>query len=186
MGTRNITDNASGESGKGITIWITGLSASGKSTLAASLKVALAEIGISSVLLDADVVRKSINSDLGYSLAEREENNRRAAEIAKIINNSGVIAIGAFISPTDKIREAIKKIISETRFILVYLDTPIEICEKRDVKQLYQKARTGTIKEFSGISSLFEPPSSPDIIIDGLNTVEDNTQLLLSHITRVI
>lgn len=166
----------------GLTVWFTGLSASGKTTLAISLQLFLRGKGISSVILDADVIRKSINSDLGYSIADREENNRRAAEIAKVINSSGVVAIGSFITPTEKIRENIKSIIGEERFILVYLDTPLEVCEKRDPKKLYYKARTGAIGEFSGISSVFEVPVRADFTIDGQKSVEENTIYLFSEL----
>ncbi|MBE0676843.1 MAG: adenylyl-sulfate kinase [Bacteroidales bacterium] len=182
MKTKSLITNKKGRSRIGLTIWFTGLSASGKTTLALSLQSALLDAGISSVLLDADEIRKSINSDLGFSISDREENNRRAAEIAKVINSSGVVAIGSFITPTEKIRERIKTIIGVERFIMVYLDTPLEVCEKRDPKNLYRKARSGSISDFSGISSVFEIPKSPDFIVDGQKTVEENTLSLISGI----
>jgi len=173
-----ITNRESG----GFTIWLTGLAASGKSTLADNLHKVFLEKGIRSVVLDGDDLRKIINSDLKFSIADREENNRRAAGIAKIINNSGIITICSFISPTEKIRENIKQIIGDGKFILVFMDTPMEICEQRDKKLLYHKARLGIIKDFSGISSEFEVPSNPAIILNGLNSVKENISQLLLYL----
>jgi len=170
----------------GSTIWFTGFSASGKSTLASRLHRALSDNGIQSVILDGDEVRKTINNDLGYSIPDREENNRRVAEMAKIINNSGVITLCAFISPTNKIRENIKQIIGSDNFILVHVDTPIEICESRDSKSLYKKAKEGKVKDFSGISSLFENPENPDIRIDGKKSVDKNIDILLTRLKEII
>jgi len=161
------------------TIWFTGFSASGKSTLAINLHKALADKGIPSIILDGDEVRKSLNSDLGFSTSDREENNRRTAEMAKIINNSGIITLCAFITPTNKIRENIKQIVGVDKFKLVFIDTPLNICEKRDIKSLYKKAREGKVKQFSGISSLFERPTNPDVILNGLKSVNENTEELL-------
>ncbi|MFK5856793.1 MAG: adenylyl-sulfate kinase [Bacteroidota bacterium] len=169
----------------GKTIWFTGFSASGKSSLALNIHKVLSSKGVSSVILDGDEVRKSLNSDLGYTTSDREENNRRAAHMAKIINNSGVIVIGAFITPTDKIRENIKQIIGADNFTLVYINTPLEVCEKRDIKSLYKKAREGKVKDFSGISSLFEEPSKSDIIIDGLKSIEENTNEILTKLNLI-
>ncbi|HJN06528.1 MAG TPA: adenylyl-sulfate kinase [Bacteroidales bacterium] len=163
----------------GTTIWFTGLSGSGKTTMANHLQKALLNKGISSVILDGDEVRKTINNDLGFSISDREENNRRIAEIAKIINKSGGITICAFITPTNKIRENIKHIIGDSNFILVFVDTPLETCEKRDKKSLYKKAKEGKVKNFSGITSIFEEPTNPDIILDGLKSVDENIEKLL-------
>lgn len=166
----------------GFTVWITGLSASGKSTLAGSLHSELKSKGIMSVILDADEIRHTLNSDLGYSIADREENNRRVGEIAKIINDSGVITICAFITPTDKIRRNLKSIIGADKFRLVFIDTPIEVCEKRDFKDLYKRARRGELKDFSGISSAFETPSDLFLKLDGLRTVAENRDELLGSL----
>ncbi len=162
-----------------VTIWFTGFSASGKSTLSVSLHKALLTKGVVSVILDGDEVRKSLNSDLGFSSADREENNRRAAEMAKIINNSGIVVIAAFITPTNIIRSNIKKIIGAKNFILVHINTPLKVCEQRDIKSLYKKARAGKVKDFSGISSLFELPDEAHVTINGLLPVAENTELLL-------
>ncbi len=129
--------------------------------------------------MDGDEVRKTINNDLKFTTSDREENNRRAAEIAKIINNSGIIAICAFITPTDKIRNNIKQIIGTDSFKLIFVDTPFSLCEKRDQKSLYQKARDGKVKNFTGISSLFEKPANADIILDGQKSAEVNVKELL-------
>ncbi len=161
------------------TIWFTGFSASGKSTMALNLHKVLSDNGIPSVILDGDEVRKSLNSDLGFSTSDREENNRRTAEMAKIINKSGIVTLCAFITPTNKIRENIKQIVGADKFKLVFIDTPLNICEERDIKSLYKKAREGKVKQFSGISSLFERPTDPVIILDGLKSVDENTAELL-------
>ena len=165
------------------TIWFTGFSASGKSTMALSLHKVLSDYGIPSVILDGDEVRKSLNSDLGYSTSDREENNRRTAEMAKIINKSGIITLCAFITPTNKIRENIKQIVGADKFKLVFIDTPLNICEERDIKSLYKKAREGKVKQFSGISSLFEIPENPDIILNGLKSVDENTEELFKQLS---
>lgn len=163
----------------GTTIWFTGLSGSGKTTMANHLQKALLSKGVPSVILDGDEVRKTINNDLGFTISDRAENNRRIAEIAKIINNSGVVAICAFITPTNKIRENIKRIIGANKFVLVFIDTPLKTCEKRDPKLLYKKAKEGKVKNFSGISSIFEKPTNPDIILDGLKSIDENIEKLL-------
>lgn len=180
MSTNNNSNKTTQKNG--IAVWFTGLSASGKSTLTVNLHKALLNKGIPSVILDGDEVRKSLNSDLGYSDSDREENNRRAAEIARIINSPGIVALCAFISPTNRIRESIKQIIGPGKFKLVYVDTPLEICEKRDKKSLYLKARGGKVKDFSGISQLFEKPSNPDIVLNGLKSVDENIVELLAKL----
>ncbi len=172
--------NTNGKSGT--TIWFTGFSASGKTTMVTNLHRALLHINIQSVILDADEVRTTINNDLGFTISDREENNRRVAEIAKIINNSGVISLCAFITPTNKIRDSIRLIIGEDNFILVFLDTPLSTCEERDTKSLYKKAMEGKVKNFSGISSTFEIPSNPDIVLDGLQSVDENIEILLAEL----
>lgn len=170
------------ENNIGTTIWFTGLSGSGKTTMANHLQKALLAKSVPSVILDGDEVRKTINNDLGFTISDREENNRRIAEIAKIINTSGVISLCAFITPTNEIREKVKRIVGSSQFVLVFVDTPIAICEKRDPKLLYLKAKEGKVKNFSGISSIFEKPINPDIILDGLKSVDENIKKLLSEL----
>ena len=151
---------------KGIMIWFTGLSGSGKSTLAIALEGELYKQGILCRILDGDNIRSGINNNLGFSEADRTENIRRIAEVSKLFVDCGIVTIAAFISPTHAIRRMASEIIGEDDFLEVYVSTPIEECERRDVKGLYAKARRGEIKEFTGISSPFEAPEHPFISID--------------------
>jgi adenylylsulfate kinase len=146
-------------------IWMCGLSGAGKSTLATRLDKDLFERGFLSQVLDGDVVRSGLNRGLGFSNEERLENLRRVAEVAKLITGCGVIPIVSFISPTRNCRQMARTIIGEADFIETYINAPIEICEKRDIKGLYKQAREGKIKDFTGIDSPFEPPESPAVEI---------------------
>jgi adenylylsulfate kinase len=157
-----------------ISIWLVGLSGSGKSTLAYELDTALAAQGYLSVILDGDDVRKGLNSNLGFSEPDRVENIRRIAEVSKLFVNNGVITLNAFICPTEKMRALAKNIIGDEDFLLIYLDSPVEVCEKRDVKGLYKKARKGEIKEFTGISADFEKPKKADLVLDTANNDVDD------------
>lgn len=148
------------------TIWLTGLSGSGKSTLAFLLERYLIEKGRACYVLDGDNIRHGLNRDLGFSDQDRTENIRRIAEVARLMNDAGLIVITAFISPLRNDREMAKAIISDQVFKEFYVSTSIEICESRDPKGLYQKARQGLVKDFTGISAPYEPPSSPDLVID--------------------
>ena len=150
---------------RGLVLWFTGLSGSGKSTLANGLHQKLFDIGIHSIVLDGDNTRLGINKDLGFSNEDRIENIRRVAEITKLFVETGHIVITAFISPFKENRIEAKKIISENDFLEVYVDSTLETCEKRDVKGLYKKARSGEIKSFTGISSTYESPEKPDICV---------------------
>lgn len=147
-------------------IWLTGLSGSGKSTIANELELALENKGVKSYVLDGDNIRCGLNSDLGFSDEDRKENIRRIAEVAKLFSDSGTIAITAFISPFRVEREAAKEIIGKENFIEVYVNAPIEVCERRDVKGLYKKARAGEIKQFTGIDSPYEEPLRPDVVAE--------------------
>ena len=151
---------------KPLTIWLTGLSASGKSTLAYALEAALLASGKACYVLDGDNVRQGLNKDLGFSDADRAENIRRVAEVARLMNEAGLIVITAFISPFEVDRTLAKAVIGDARFVEVYLSTPIEVCEARDPKGLYQKARAGRLAEFTGVSQVYEVPDAPDISID--------------------
>lgn len=151
---------------KGIMIWFTGLSGSGKSTLAIALERELYKQGILCRILDGDNIRCGINNNLGFSEADRTENIRRIAEVSKLFVDCGIVTIAAFISPTNAIRRMAAEIIGNDDFLEVYVSTPIEECEKRDVKGLYAKARRGEIKDFTGISSPFEAPEHSFISID--------------------
>lgn len=150
----------------GRVIWLTGLSASGKSTLANAIAIELANRGVMFSILDGDSLRLGLNKDLGFTDSDRIENIRRTAEVAKILVDSGLVAIVALVSPFRSDREDAKEIIGQENFIEVFVSTPLEICEKRDPKGLYKKARSGSIPNFTGIQSRYEPPISPDIEIN--------------------
>lgn len=146
-------------------IWMTGLSGSGKSTIAQHLERTMYNNGFFAQVLDGDNIRSGINNNLGFSIEDRQENIRRIAEIARLYLNSGIITLNSFISPTKEIRDFARSIVGEEDFIEIYINTPLEICEQRDVKGLYQKARRGEIKEFSGIDSPYEAPENPALEI---------------------
>src|SRR6266705_5677266 len=147
----------------GAVIWLTGLSGSGKSTLAAELERALFEQGKQVCVLDGDDLRRGLCSDLGFSPEDRKENIRRAGEVAKLFAEAGFICIAAFISPYGSERELARGIAPEGKFLEVYLNAPLEVCEQRDPKGLYAKARTGAIKDFTGISAPYEPPLKTEL-----------------------
>ena len=168
---------------KGIMIWFTGLSGSGKSTLAIALERELHQKGILCRILDGDNIRSGINNNLGFSEADRTENIRRIAEVAKLFVDCGIVTLADFISPTNAIRQMAAEIIGKEDFLEVYVSTPIEECEKRDVKGLYAKARRGEIKDFTGISSPFEQPESPFITLDtSCQPLEESVKSLMAKI----
>ncbi|PKG93991.1 adenylyl-sulfate kinase [Pseudomonas sp. Choline-3u-10] len=153
---------------KPVAIWLTGLSASGKSTIANALEVALVERGRHTYLLDGDNVRMGLCRDLGFTDADREENIRRIAELGRLFVDAGLIVVTAFISPFRADRALARTIIGEDAFVEVFVDTPLDECERRDPKGLYGKARAGLIKNFTGIDSAYEAPLSPDIRLETL------------------
>ncbi len=148
-------------------IWFTGLSGSGKSTVADMLEQKLSSLKKHTYLLDGDNIRHSLNSDLGFSNQDRDENIRRIGHLANLMVDAGLIVIAAFISPFKKHREKTRALFEKNEFIEVFLDTPIEVCEQRDPKGLYKKARSGLIKDFSGIDSAYEKPEAAEITLDG-------------------
>lgn len=150
----------------GLMIWFTGLSGSGKSTIAIALERELHERGILCRILDGDNVRSGINNNLGFSEEDRVENIRRIAEVSKLFVDTGIVTIAAFISPSNTLRRMASSIIGETDFIEVYVDTPLSVCEQRDVKGLYKRARNGEVKNFTGISAPFEAPEHPALRLD--------------------
>ena len=169
-------------------IWFTGLSGAGKTTLAKRLEEELFTRNFLVQILDGDNIRSGINSNLSFSDEDRTENIRRIAEVSKLFLNCGIIAINSFISPTHEVRQMAKDIIGEEDFIEVYINAPLEICEQRDVKGLYAKARRGEIKDFTGISSAYEVPSQADIeirtdLMDIETCVEKLLQFILPKIT---
>lgn len=154
---------------KAFVIWLTGLSGSGKSTIARNLEVSLFQSGIRTLVLDGDNTRRSINCDLDFSTTGRKENIRRVAEIAKLLNDAGVVVITAFISPFLEDRSMAKSIIGEDYFIEVFVDAGLELCIERDTKGLYQKAINGELKDFTGINSPYETPDNPNVILNTRN-----------------
>jgi adenylylsulfate kinase len=148
---------------KAIVIWMVGLSGSGKSTIAKALETDLHQRGYVTQLLDGDNLRTGINNNLSFSEADRLENIRRAAEVSKLFLNCGIITICSFISPTEEIRDIARNIVGSNDFFEVYINAPLEICEQRDVKGLYKKARAGEIKSFTGLDSPFEAPKNPSL-----------------------
>lgn len=163
-----------------VMIWFTGLSGSGKSTLAIALERELQQRGLLCRILDGDNIRSGINNNLGFSEEDRVENIRRIAEIGKLFVDTGIITIAAFISPNNDIREMAANIIGKENFMEVFVSTPIEACEKRDVKGLYAKARRGEIRNFTGVSAPFEAPLHPALSLDtSILSVEESVNKLL-------
>ena len=158
-----------------------GASGSGKSTIANALEIALFEQGKRTYILDGDNVRQGLNKDLGFKDADRVENIRRIAEVAKLMADAGLIVMTAFISPFEREREMAKELIGSANFIEVYVKTPLEVCEKRDVKGLYKKARAGEISHFTGISDPYEAPQHADLVLDtSVTSLENSVQQLLA------
>lgn len=147
-------------------IWFIGLSGSGKSTIAQNLEKLLVEKGFNTMLLDGDNLRSGLNSDLDFSAEARTENLRRTAEVAKLFKSAGIVTLTSFITPTEAARAKAKSIIGASEYIEIYVSTPLEECERRDIKGLYAKARAGLIPDFTGISSPFEQPKAADLSID--------------------
>jgi adenylylsulfate kinase len=169
---------------KSFVVWLTGFSGSGKSTIANALEVSLFEKGIRSFCLDGDNTRLGINKDLGFSSADRTENIRRVAEMSKLFLESGTIVITSFISPLISDREMAKNIIGDSDFVEVFINCPLEICEERDVKGLYAKARRGEIKDFTGIDSPFEEPLKADIeLYTNQNSIEECVEIIMEKIS---
>jgi len=149
---------------RGCTVWLTGLSGSGKSTIAVELEKRLWDRGVRAYILDGDNVRHGLNKNLGFSPADRTENIRRIGEVAKLFTEAGMVAITAFISPYREDRDQVRALMPDD-FVEVLVECPLEVCEQRDVKGLYQKARAGQIKEFTGISAPYEPPAKPELAL---------------------
>lgn len=170
----------------GLVVWFYGLSGSGKSTLANALELALHQKGKLTYLLDGDNLRQGLNKDLGFSENDRSENIRRNAEVAKLFVDAGIITLAAFITPMQKDRELLKNIIGTNKLITVYVDCPLSICEQRDVKGLYAKARKGEIKNFTGIDAPFEESKEDIVVNTHLKSVEEIVSKLLSLLANKI
>lgn len=169
-----------------VVLWFTGLSGSGKSTVANAVESKLLSLGKHSYLLDGDNVRHGLNKDLGFSDADRIENIRQIGEVAKLFVDSGAIVLTAFISPFISDRQQARELLAEKQFLEVFIDTPLEICEQRDPKGLYKKARKGEIKNFTGIDSEYEAPVSPDIHVETANkSIEECAELVVKQLVEL-
>lgn len=165
-------------------LWFTGLSGSGKSTIANVVEQELYKKGIKTYTLDGDNIRKGINNDLTFSPEDRTENIRRIAEVANLMIDAGIVVLAAFVSPYKKDRENIKKIVKDVNFVEIYINASIEECERRDVKGLYKKAREGIIKNMTGITAPYEAPENPDIEINTENTsIESAVKCIIDYLT---
>lgn len=168
---------------KPVILWFTGFSGSGKSTVAGALESALHQQGVHTYLLDGDNVRHGLCKDLSFSDEDRVENIRRVGELSKLMIDAGLVVLTAFISPFQAERDMVRKLVSDGEFIEVFLDTPLDVCEQRDPKGLYKKARAGEIKHFTGIDSDYQVPVSPEIRIDtSANSLEQSVQQLVAYL----
>jgi len=179
--TRAERERLNGHSG--CTVWLTGLSGAGKSTLAHRVEERLVTEGCRTYVLDGDNVRHGLCRDLGFSAEDRCENIRRIGEVGKLMTDAGLIVISAFISPFRSDRDGVRKLFEDGDFIEVYCDAPLHVCEERDVKGLYQKAREGQLSEFTGISSPYEAPLSPEIVV---HTGKDGLEICVDSIIRYL
>ena len=170
---------------KAYLLWFTGLSGSGKSTLANLVEIALHKQGLSTYILDGDNIRQGINKDLSFAPEDRTEKIRRIAEISNLMLNAGVITLAAFVSPYIKDREEVQQIVGTDNFIEIFVNTSLEECERRDVKGLYKKARSGEIKNMTGISAPYEAPVNPDleVITDG-QSIEESIEIIINFINK--
>ena len=177
------TDREEKQGNKAFLLWFTGLSGSGKSTLANLVEVALHKQNKSTYVLDGDNIRQGINKDLSFAPEDRSENIRRIAEVSKLMVHAGIITLAAFVSPYLKDRALVKKIVGENNFIEIFVNTSLEECEHRDVKGLYKKARSGEIKNMTGISAPYEAPVKPslEVVTDG-QPIEENVKTILEFI----
>ncbi|VAV85505.1 Adenylylsulfate kinase [hydrothermal vent metagenome] len=170
---------------KGVTVWLTGLSGSGKSTIAVELEHALIENDHHAYILDGDNVRHGLNKNLGFSPEDRTENIRRIGEVAKLFTEANLITITAFISPYLADRDEARALLDDGEFVEVYVKCPVEVCEERDVKGLYKKARAGVIKEFTGISAPYEEPENAELVIDTSElSVEEATRTIIAYLAE--
>lgn len=183
----SITDRRKANGHDSMLLWFTGLSGSGKSTLANLVEVELHKQGIKTYVLDGDNIRRGINADLDFTPEGRSENLRRIAEIAKLFIDAGAVVLAAFVSPLKKDRERIAEIVGKDNFVEIFVNASIEECEKRDVKGLYKKARTGEIKNFTGISAPYEAPENADIVVNsGEESIEESVEKITRELSTLI
>ncbi len=172
---------------RSVILWFTGLSGSGKSTLAHAVEEELHQAGCRTFVFDGDNVRHGLNSNLGFSKEDRKENIRRIGEMCKLFIEAGVIAMTAFISPFKEDRDRVRKLVDDGDFIEIFLDCSLETCESRDIKGMYARARRGEIKEFTGISSPYERPENPELIVDTDRlTLEESVNVVMDHIAETL
>jgi adenylylsulfate kinase len=169
---------------RGAVLWFTGLSGSGKSTVAGALEQALHAQGVATYLLDGDNVRHGLCRDLGFSDDERRENIRRVGEVARLMVDAGLVVLSAFISPHRAERQMVRELAGEGRFLEIFVDTPLAVCEARDPKGLYRKARAGELRNFTGIDSAYEAPQAPELHLDGQQLVTNLTDQMLDLLRR--
>ena len=170
---------------RGVTVWLTGLSGSGKSTIAVAAERRLADEGRLTYILDGDNIRQGLNSNLGFSPEDRTENIRRIGEVAKLFTDVGAIVFSSFISPYRADRDSVRAIMGEGDFVETYVDASLETCESRDVKGLYKKARAGEISEFTGISAPYEEPEKAELVIDSNGqTVDESVDVLIDYLRK--
>ncbi len=168
---------------KGATIWLTGLSGSGKSTIAVELEHALIENKHQAYILDGDNIRHGLNNNLGFSPEDRTENIRRIGEVAKLFTEANVITIAAFVSPYREDRDNVRKLLNHGEFVEIYVKCSLDVCETRDTKGLYKKARAGEVKDFTGISAPYEEPLNPELTIDSSKlSVEESAREILNYL----
>lgn len=180
--TRQLRESNNGH--KGAVLWFTGLSGSGKSTLAGAIEHQLASMGNKTYLLDGDNVRHGLCRDLGFSEADRQENIRRIGEVAKLMVDAGLIVATAFISPFQHDRQNVRDLFEPNQFFELYVDTPVSICEQRDPKGLYQQAREGKIKQFTGVDSPYEAPQYPELQLNGQQPISDSLSQIIALLLR--
>ena len=170
---------------RGVTVWLTGLSGSGKSTIAVAAEKKLADQGRLTYILDGDNVRQGLNNNLGFSPGDRTENIRRIGEVAKLFTDAGAIVFSSFISPYRADRDAVRAVMADGDFVEAYVAASLETCESRDTKGLYKKARAGEIPEFTGISAPYEEPEKPELVIDtNGQSVDESVDVLIDHLRR--
>jgi len=183
QGAVNRDDREKVNGHKGATVWLTGLSGSGKSTIAVDLEKRLCERGVRTYILDGDNIRHGLNKNLGFSPEDRTENIRRIGEVAKLFTDAGIVAITAFISPYRADRDQVRGLMKAGDFVEIHVDCPVEVCEQRDVKGLYKKARAGEIKEFTGISAPYEAPAKAELTLkSGELSLEQSVATIVGYL----
>ena len=166
-------------------LWFTGLSGSGKSTIADAMEAECLRLGIHAVSLDGDAMRMRLSADLGFTEADRDEHLRRVGEVASLMLDAGLVVLAAFVSPLKSQRLRIRELVGENRFMEIYVNTPLEVCEQRDIKGLYKKARAGQIAHFTGVSAPYEAPEFPDVTLDTSTMNVDQSIEALKFVLRI-